>query len=40
MDEFEKYYASMNEHLKKKDTKQYKAEIKKAENIVKRYLED
>lgn len=24
----------------KKDTKQYKAEIKKAENIVKRYLED
>lgn len=24
----------------KKDTKQYKAEIKKAQNIVKRYLED
>ena len=24
----------------KKDTKQYKAEIKKAENIIKRYLED
>ncbi len=24
----------------KKDTKQYKAEIKKAKNIVKRYLED
>lgn len=24
----------------KKDAKQYKAEIKKAENIVKRYLED
>lgn len=39
-DEFEEYYASMNEHLKKKDTKQYKAEIKKAGNIVKRYLED
>ena len=39
-DEFEEYYASMNGHLKKKDTKQYKAEIKKAENIVKRYLED
>ena len=24
----------------KKNTKQYKAEIKKAENIVKRYMED
>ena len=51
-DEFEEYYASMNEQLKKKYdyalqivkskyvVKQYKAEIKKAQNIVKRYLED
>ena len=37
-DEFEEYYASMNEQLKKKYD--YALQIVKAQNIVKRYLED
>lgn len=44
-DEFEEYYASMSEQIKKKydyalEIVKSQYVVKKAENIVKRYLED